>query len=93
MAMIPQQDPDAEMHTTPAQPKRAPMKMKTPGMGAMMGAPRTRGLSPMGKVTPGALPFESQAAPAAMAKGGKVGGASKRADGCVQRGKTKGRMI
>lgn len=27
------------------------------------------------------------------AKGGKVGGASRRADGCAQRGKTKGRMI
>lgn len=28
-----------------------------------------------------------------MAKGGSVGSASKRADGCAQRGKTKGRMI
>ncbi len=28
-----------------------------------------------------------------FAKGGKVGSASKRADGCAQRGKTKGRMI
>jgi hypothetical protein len=27
------------------------------------------------------------------AKGGKVGSASKRADGCAERGKTKGRMI
>lgn len=27
------------------------------------------------------------------AKGGSVGSASKRADGCAQRGKTKGRMI
>ena len=31
--------------------------------------------------------------PAKKAKGGKVGSASKRADGCAQRGKTKGRMI
>jgi len=28
-----------------------------------------------------------------MKKGGKVGSASKRADGIAQRGKTKGRMI
>jgi hypothetical protein len=28
-----------------------------------------------------------------MAKGGTVGSASKRADGCAQRGKTKGRMV
>lgn len=29
----------------------------------------------------------------AMKKGGKVSSASKRADGCAQRGKTKGRMV
>lgn len=38
-----------------------------------------------------------QAAPNSMrlgfASGGSVGSASKRADGCAQRGKTKGRMI
>ena len=28
-----------------------------------------------------------------MASGGKVGSASKRADGCAQRGKTKGRFV
>lgn len=28
-----------------------------------------------------------------MKKGGKVGSASKRADGCAQRGKTKGKMV
>lgn len=28
-----------------------------------------------------------------MAAGGKVGSASKRADGCAQRGKTRGRMV
>jgi hypothetical protein len=31
--------------------------------------------------------------PQAMKKGGKVSSASKRADGCAQRGKTKGRMV
>ena len=31
--------------------------------------------------------------PKKYAMGGSVGGASKRADGCAQRGKTKGRMV
>jgi hypothetical protein len=31
--------------------------------------------------------------PRAMKKGGKISSASKRADGCCQRGKTKGRMV
>ena len=31
--------------------------------------------------------------PVKKAKGGMVGSASKRADGCAQRGKTKGRMV
>ena len=31
--------------------------------------------------------------PKKMAKGGKVSSASKRADGCAQRGKTKGRIV
>ena len=31
--------------------------------------------------------------PTKMAKGGKVSSASKRADGCAMRGKTKGRMV
>ena len=34
-----------------------------------------------------------QLGPRKYAKGGSVGSASKRADGCAQRGKTKGRMI
>jgi hypothetical protein len=33
------------------------------------------------------------AAPMPMKKGGKVSSASKRADGCAVRGKTKGRMV
>lgn len=37
-------------------------------------------------------PRKPKAKPA-FAKGGSVGSASKRADGCAQRGKTKGRMI
>jgi hypothetical protein len=46
------------------------------------------------------MPDEGPTTPAPMrrdpgmfSKGGSVGGASRRADGCAQRGKTKGRMI
>jgi hypothetical protein len=66
--------------------KKAPMKMKTPGMGTMMGAPKYKGLPSMGKIEPGATPFES----GGMKKGGSV---SKRADGCCVKGKTKGKML
>jgi len=52
----------------------------------MMGAPRYKGLPAMGKIEPGATPFES----AGMKKGGSV---SKRADGCCVKGKTKGKML
>jgi FKBP-type peptidyl-prolyl cis-trans isomerase len=38
-------------------------------------------------------PFKSGGAVKGYAKGGSVSSASKRADGCAQRGKTKGRMI
>lgn len=71
--------------------KRKVKSMRTPGMGAMLGAPRPRGnLSSVGKIEPGALPFDE---PQKMAKGGKVGSASKRADGCCVKGKTKGTMV
>ena len=85
---MPQQpeDQDALMSPVMAKGKKAPMKMKTPGMGTMMGAPRYKGLPAMGKIEPGATPFES----AGMKKGGSV---SKRADGCCIKGKTKGKML
>ena len=45
----------------------------------------------MGKDMP---PMRMPKSPLVMyAKGGKVGSASKRADGCVQRGKTRGKMV
>ena len=66
--------------------KRAPMKMKTPGMGVMMGGPKRKGLPAMGKIELGATPFES----GGMKKGGSV---SKRADGCCIKGKTKGKFV
>jgi len=98
MAMVPTQSAeDPDVPASPAMSKalrdkgiRAPMKMKTPGMGEMLGAPRPRSLQSMGKITPGALPFDE---PKKMAAGGKVGSASKRADGCCVKGKTKGKMV
>lgn len=45
------------------------------------------------EVPAGARQLQRPAAPAGMKKGGKVSSASKRADGCAQRGKTKGRMV
>lgn len=38
-------------------------------------------------------PKKPASKPKGYAKGGSVGSASKRADGCAQRGKTKGRMV
>jgi len=91
MAMVPTQSAeDPEVPATPRlrEGRRAPMKMKTPGMGALMGAPRPRGLQAMGKITPGVSPYEIPQ----MSKGGSVS-ASKRADGCCVKGKTKGKML
>lgn len=90
MAMIPQQPEDQDALVSPvmAKGKKAPMKMKTPSMGTMMGAPRYKaGLPSMGKIEPGEMPYGE---PTKMAKGGSV---SKRADGCCVRGKTKGKML
>jgi hypothetical protein len=61
--------------------KRKVKTMKTPGMGAMAGSPRRRALPSMGKITP-----------MEYASGGSVS-ASKRADGCAVRGKTKGKIL
>lgn len=61
--------------------KRKVKTMKTPGMGAMLGSPRRRALPSMGKITP-----------MDYASGGSVS-ASKRADGCAVRGKTKGKIL
>lgn len=72
-------DTDAAFLPTPLRGKRKVKTMKTPGMGAMVGAPRRRALPSMGKITP----MEYQ-------KGGSV---SQRADGCAIRGKTKGKML
>jgi len=86
--MIPQaEDQDALVSPVMAKGKKAPMKMKTPGMGTMLGAPRYKaGLPAVGKIETGETPFGSTG----MAKGGSV---SKRADGCCVKGKTKGKFV
>jgi len=77
-----EKDTDQALLPTRLRGKRKVKTMRTPGMGAMPGAPRPGGtLSAMGKITP----MEYQ-------KGGSVS-ASKRADGCAIRGKTKGKML
>lgn len=42
---------------------------------------------------PNVNPMGDVVTPAAMKKGGKVGSASKRADGCCVKGKTKGKYL
>ena len=74
-------DTDAAFLPTPLRGKRKVKTMKTPGMGAMPGAPRRTALPSVGKITP-----------MDYASGGSVS-ASKRADGCAVRGKTKGKML
>jgi hypothetical protein len=77
-----EKDTDVAMTPKPLRGKRRVKTMRTPGMGAMPGAPRPRGnLNAIGKIEPGALPYK---------KGGSV---SARADGCAIRGKTKGKIL
>lgn len=88
MAMIQQlEDADALVSPVMAKGRKAPMKMKTPGMGTMMGAPKYKGVPAMGKIETGDTPFTVSQG---MAKGGSV---SKRADGCCTKGKTKGKFV
>jgi hypothetical protein len=72
-------DTDAAFLPARLRGKRKVKGMKTPGMGAMVVAPRRRALPSMGKITP--MEYKS---------GGSV---SQRADGCAIRGKTKGKML
>jgi hypothetical protein len=75
-----EKDTDQALLPTRLRGKRKVKTMRTPGMGAMPGAPRPGGnLSAMGKITP--MEYK---------KGGSV---SQRADGCAIRGKTKGKML
>jgi len=81
-------------------PKPAPAGMSGFGMPSQEGLDflRTRSPLDMSKTAgPGALDMTKTAGPGArppgMKKGGKVSSASKRADGCAVKGKTKGKMV
>lgn len=87
-----ERDKDMAFLPTPLRGKGRPKTMRTPGMGAMMGAPRPAGLmAAMGKIEKRPTPYEYETEKK-MSKGGSVS-ASKRADGCAVRGKTKGKML
>ena len=77
---------DPEMAPPPPRPpnKRPPMKRPMPKK-PMAGRPMPKGMQ-----YPDSTPVPD---PVTYAKGGSVGSASKRADGCATKGKTKGRMI
>ena len=72
----------------------APMKRPMPKPSMAMKKPMPK--KPMMPVAPkprGAAPDESVMPAPAFKSGGSVGSASKRADGCAVKGKTKGTMI
>ena len=86
-----ERDKDMAFMPTPLRGKPRTKTMRTPGMGAMLGAPRPSGLmAPVGKIEAGESPYGEPKKK--MAKGGMVS-ASKRADGCAVRGKTKGKIL
>jgi hypothetical protein len=77
---------------SPPQISRRPMsppQVSRPAPPAMVDAVRA---SNAGRPLPPAAPGLNMSG-MGMKKGGSVGSASKRADGCAQRGKTKGRMV
>lgn len=87
-----ERDQDMAFMPTPLRGKARAKTMRTPGMGSMLGAPRPSGLmAAMGKIEKRPTPYEIESEKK-MAKGGSVS-ASKRADGCAIRGKTKGKML
>jgi hypothetical protein len=55
--------------------------------------PQVGGTRPMGIGTPQIPPQNINPIRPGMKKGGKVSSASKRADGCAVKGKTKGKMV
>jgi hypothetical protein len=72
-----------------AEARKKRMEMPADQYGKMVD--KTMGVSKEGKK--GDFNEEPDTAPVKKAKGGSVGSASKRADGCAVRGKTKGRMV
>ena len=76
-------------------PDKAVFKVATSDPSQGFGAGTLFGAKPEEELTPEQLERRqrSGAIPQQMKKGGKVSSASKRADGCAVRGKTKGRMV
>lgn len=79
----------------PAAPVRPGVKPTITGAPATPITPKPMGalpgMRPSGQATIGGPLVKPR--PPGMKKGGKVGSASKRADGIAQRGKTRGRMV
>lgn len=78
------QPPSPDEGAMPKKPVKRPRDVYT----AEMGQPPMPDEGAPVKMTP-----RKPKAKPGYAKGGSVGSASKRADGCAQRGKTKGRML
>ena len=70
----------------------AEMTQQRPGMPPTMAPPMVRPQMPATPVTATRTPMK-KGGMVKKAKGGSVSSASKRADGCAVRGKTKGKMI
>jgi hypothetical protein len=98
MRFAPGRVPSNPMPAAPARPGLRPM-----GPAPMTGGPKPSpmaapGTRPMGPapMTGGGLPAPGMGGRPGlpmMKKGGKVSSASKRADGCAIKGKTKGKMV
>jgi hypothetical protein len=82
---MPPQDIDGAS-VTPSMPRRPPMKRPA----AKKAAPKRDSVFREGMPVPQDI---DGASVKTYKSGGKVSSASKRADGCAQRGKTKGKMI
>ena len=82
-------DYDVEMEDVRNKPKRKPrMRPDAPGDPSMDLVPPS--MLPPKSVVP---PTKKAGGGSVYARGAKVGSASKRADGCAQRGLTKGKMV
>lgn len=93
---IPQMsDPFRPPGTPPISDPVPPPQKPGPQMPLLKPGPQGPLIKPglSGKPAPNVPPMSGTMAPPKMAKGGKVGSASKRADGIAERGKTKGRII
>jgi hypothetical protein len=89
MRFAPGQAPTNPMPAAPARPGLRPM-----GPAPMTGGPKPAPMPMAGTRPMGPAPMTGGPKPMPMMKkGGKVSSASKRADGCAIKGKTKGKMV